>query len=160
MRTRVLIAVPGILLGLFGVFRLLTQIAGYDLFVLVCWLVGALIIHDGILSPIVVAVGAGIARIVPPRARTFLQGGLISAVLIVVVALPMIYREHSQPRIKAILQQNFEANLGILLLIVLVASVLLYVVNVVRHGAARNQSQSQPSETNSRPDAVQDSSTE
>jgi hypothetical protein len=156
MRTRVLIAVPGILLGLFGIFRLLTQIAGYDLFVLACWLVGALVIHDGILSPIVIAVGAGIARTVPPRARRFLQGGLISAVLIVVVALPMIYRAHSQPKIKAILEQNFAANLGILLLIVLVASVLLYVANVVRHGPA----QAQPSETNSRPDAVQDSSTE
>ncbi len=155
MRTRIAIAVPGVLLGLFGVFRLVTQIGGYDLFVLACWLVGALVIHDGILSPIVVAVGAGLARTVPPRARRFLQGGLLAAALITVVALPMIYRAHSQPRIKAILEQNFAANLGILALIVLVGSVLLYVVSVLRHRGAP----AQPSDTNSRPAADHDSST-
>ena len=85
-----LIAVPGVLLGLFGVFRLQTQIDGADLLMLFVWLVVALIIHDGILSPVVATFGAGISRVVPPRARRFLQGGLIAAALITVVALPLI----------------------------------------------------------------------
>ncbi len=67
-RTRIAIAAPGILLGLYGIFRLLTQIDVYNLFVLLLWLVGALIIHDGILAPLLVGVGVGIARI-PPRRR-------------------------------------------------------------------------------------------
>jgi hypothetical protein len=151
MRTRVLIGAPGVLLGLYGVFRLVTQIDGYDLLVLFAWLVGALVVHDGILSPAVAAAGVGIARFVPPRGRRFLQGGLIAAALITVVALSMIYRAHSQPRIKAILEQNFAANLGILVLIVAVGAVLLYVAAVLRQAR---------SATKSRPAADHDSTTE
>ena len=151
-RTRIAIAVPGILLGLFGIFRLLTQIDVYNLFVLLLWLVGALVIHDGILSPLLVGVGVGIARI-PPHARRFVQGGLIAAGLVTVIAVPMIYRAHSQPKVKAILEQNFAANLGILLLVILVGSVLLYVASVLRAGA-RGQARS---DTNSRPSPDHDS---
>lgn len=154
-RTRIAIAVPGILLGLFGIFRLLTQIDVSSLFVLLLWLVGALVIHDGILAPTLVGIGVGISHIAP-RARKFVQGGLITAALVTVVAVPMIYRAHSQPKGKAILEQNFAANLSLLLLIILVGTVLLYVASVLRNGA-RGQARS---DTNSRASADQDSTTE
>jgi hypothetical protein len=102
MRWRVALAVAGILLGSFGGFRLLTQISPHNLMVLAVWLVGALIIHDGIVSPLVVIVGAALARFVPARARRHLQAALIMAGLVTVVAVPLIYRRGSQPRSKAI----------------------------------------------------------
>ena len=129
---RVALIAAGVLLGLFGVFRLLTQIDSYDLFVLLCWLAGALIIHDGLLAPLTIAVGAVLAKFVPPRARGFVQGALIAGALITAIALPMIYRQDSQPKVKAILQQNFGANLATLLAIVTAAAVVLYAARVLR----------------------------
>jgi hypothetical protein len=128
---RIALAAAGILLAAFGVFRLATQVPASDLIVLALWLVGALVVHDGILSPVVVAVGALVAR-VPPRARRYLQGALIAGAFVSVIALPMIYRRNSQPPSKAILQQNFAVNLTILLAIIAVGSVLLYAVHVAR----------------------------
>jgi uncharacterized protein (DUF58 family) len=141
MRLRIAIGGAGVLLGLFGVFRLLTQIDGYDLLVLFGWLVAALVIHDGILSPLVVAVGALLARTLPPRARTFVQGALIAGAAVTVIAIPMIYRARSQPRVKAILEQNFGANLATLLAIVAAIAASLYVLRVLRDrqgASARN----------------------
>ena len=129
---RIVLGAAGLALGLFGVFRLLTEVGGSDLFVLFLWLAGAVAIHDGVLSPIVVGIGAAIARVIPPRGRRYVQGALIAGALITIIALPMIHEEKSQPAIKAILRQNFAANLAILLTVVAAGAVLLYVLRVVR----------------------------
>ncbi len=122
----------GILLGLFGVFRLVTQVPFGNLVVLALWLIGAVVIHDGILSPAVVAIGWFIARKVPPRGRRYLQGGLIAGGLITIVAIPMIMRQGSGPESKALLQQNFGGNLTLLLGLVAAVNLLLYAVRVAR----------------------------
>jgi hypothetical protein len=143
-RVRIAIGVVGVGLGLFGVYRLLTQLDARDLLYLMFWLIGALVIHDGLLSPIVVGVGAALARL-PRRARTFVQGGLLAGAFVTVIAIPMIYRRNSQPRVKAILQQNFGLNLVSLLAVILVGTFGLYLVRVLRGRQAAASS------TNSRP---------
>lgn len=155
MKLRIALAAAGVLLGLFGVFRLVTEITGYNLFVLLCWLIGALIIHDGILSPSVVGVGALLEKTLPPRARTFVQGGLIAAALITVIAIPMIYRARTLPKVKAILEQNYGTNLVTLLAIVAVGTLLLYAVRIVRGRQAVSSTNSRP-----RPGPDHDSATE
>ncbi|WP_375478775.1 hypothetical protein [uncultured Jatrophihabitans sp.] len=132
MRLRLALGSAGVLLALFGVFRLLTQVPLSDVLVLGLWLVAAVAIHDGVLSPIVVGVGVLVAKFVPPRARRYVQGALISGALVTAIALPMIHRAYSQPKVKAILQQDFAANLLIILAVIAVASVLLYAVSVAR----------------------------
>jgi len=137
MRLRLPLGIAGILLGLFGVFRLLTQVPPSALVVLALWLVGALVIHDGILSPIVAGVGWAIARVVPPRARRYLQGALIMSALVTVIALPMIHRQGSQPRSKSLLLQNFGLNLTLLIGIIAALSLLAYAVRVARDGSGQ-----------------------
>ena len=39
------------------------------------WLVGALLIQHGVVSPLVVAVGWALRRVVPDRGRRYLQAG-------------------------------------------------------------------------------------
>ena len=95
------------------------------------WLVLALIIHDGLLSPAVVAVTALLGRI-PPRARRYLQFGLIMAALITVITLPMIYQQGRQPPAKTLLQQDFQVNLMILLAIIAAGCLAAYAVRVAR----------------------------
>ena len=129
------LAVAGILLGLFGVGRLVTQVPVHSLIGLAVWLAAALIIHEGIASPLVIAVGALLAR-VPPRGRRYLQAGMIMGAMIPVIAVPMIVRQDSQPVSKAILNQNFGGNLTVLLGLVAAVTLLGYAVRV-----ARDQSQ-------------------
>ncbi len=133
---RILLAVAGIGLALFGSFRLITEVPFRNLVFLALWLVAALIIHDGILSPMVVSLGWLLRRLVPDRARRFLQLALIISGLVTVIAVPMIFLRGSQPAVKAILLRNYGANLSLIIGIVAVASLALYAVRVARDRAS------------------------
>lgn len=128
-RWRIAFATAGIGLGLFGVFRLLTEIPITSVLLLGGWMIAAVVIHDGVLSPLVVGVGALVGR-VPPRARRYLQAALIVAGCVTVIALPLIARRGSQPSVKAILQRNYAGNLTIIVAIVAALSLVLYAVHV------------------------------
>ena len=135
MRTwRIVLAAAGILLLLYGAISLLTNVDVGTLLLLALWLIGAVVIHDGIVSPLVIGVGWALHRVVPPRARRYVQGGLIAAGLITVVAIPMIAQQGALPASKALLQQSFGGNLTLLLGIVGAVSLLLYAVRVARDG--------------------------
>lgn len=125
----------GILLGLYGVFRLVTNVGFVELLVLAAWLVGAVVIHDGILSPAVVSVGWFLARSVPSRARRYLQGFLVVGGLMTVVAIPLILDRDRQPPSKALLQQNYGGNLALLLGLAAAVSLVLYAIRVARRTA-------------------------
>jgi hypothetical protein len=132
MRLRIALAVAGLVLGCYGVFRLVTEVPHPKLLVLGFWLVGALVIHDGILSPLVVAISWVLARVVPPRGRRYLQFALITGGLVTVIALPMIHRQKIGPANKAILRQNFSVNLSIVLALIAVLTLAAYAVRVAR----------------------------
>ena len=128
-RIRVVIGTAGVLLLTFGVFRLGTEIPVPDLLALSLWLGGAVVLHDAVLSPRIVGVG-GMLRRIPARARTYVQSALITGGLVTVIAIPMIYRASSQPRAKALLEQDFRANLALLLALVGVVALLAYLRRV------------------------------
>ncbi len=94
-------------------------------------MIGAVVIHDGVLSPLVIGVGALVGR-VPPRARRYLQTALIVAGCVALIALPLIVRRGSQPSVKAILQRNYAGNLTIIVAVVAALSLVLYAVHVAR----------------------------
>lgn len=138
---RRLFAAAGLALLAYGVARLFLVVALGDLLLLLIWMVGAVAIHDGLLSPLVLGVGAALHRWVPDRGRRFVQVGMIIGALITVIALPMIYLEGSQPPEKAILLQRYGVNLTVLLGIVAVVTLVLYAVRVARDGRARRATQ-------------------
>jgi hypothetical protein len=133
---RIIFAAAGIALLLFGIFRLGTEIPLRNLGWLAVWLIAAIAIHDGLLSPVVVGVGWLLRRLVPDRARRYLQIALIVSGLVTVIALPMIYLRGSQPAVKAILLRNYGANLTVLVAIIAVVSLVLYAVRVARDRSA------------------------
>lgn len=132
---RIILAAAGILLLAFGAFRLGTEIPVRNLAFLAVWLVAALIIHDGLLSPAVVSVGWLLRRFAPDRGRRYLQVALIMSGLVTVVAVPMTYLRGSQPAVKALLLQDYGANTTLLLGIIAVVSLALYAVRVARDRA-------------------------
>ena len=129
---RIVLAVVGVGVGTYGIFQLLTQLPRQTLVLLALWLIGALIIHDGLLSPAVIGVGAALRRYVPDRGRRYLQFGLIMAAMITVIAVPMIYRAHTQPPAKALLLQDFGINLTVLLAAIGGGTLIAYAIRVAR----------------------------
>lgn len=129
---RIILAVAGIALLGFGVFRLLSEIPTHSLLVLAVWLAAALVIHDAILEPSVVGVGWLLRRYIPDRGRRYLQVALIIIALITVITLPMIFLRGSQPAAKALLLRNYGVNLIIIIGILGMVSLILYAVRVAR----------------------------
>lgn len=130
-RPRVLIGAVGVLLGSFGAFRLLSEVPGSALLALAVWLVGALVLHDVVLSPLVVGIGTALGR-VPARARTYVQSALLAGGLVTVIAVPLMYRAGTQPRAEAILNQDYAGNLLTLLAMITVVALLSYLRRVVQ----------------------------
>jgi hypothetical protein len=133
---RIMLAIAGLGLALFGASRLLTEVPLRSVAFLGVWMLAALVIHDGVLSPLVVTVGWLLRRLVPDRARRFLQIALIVCGLVTVIALPLVYLRGSQPAVKALLLRNYGANLTLITGIVAVVTLALYAVRVARD---RNQ---------------------
>lgn len=129
---RIGLGTSGIAVVVYGIGRLFTGIPLQSLTLLALWLIAAVVIHDGLVSPAVVAVGWTLRRLVPPRARRYLQAALIMSALVTIVALPMIYRANRQPPSKAILRQDFGTNLALLVAIIAVATLIAYAVQVAR----------------------------
>ena len=130
-RTRVVIGATGVLLGSFGAFRLLSEVPGSALLALAVWAVAALVLHDAVLSPLVVGLGTALRR-VPARARTYVQGALITGGMVTVIAVPLMYRAGTQPRAEAILNQDYGTNLITLLAGIAAVALLGYLRRVVQ----------------------------
>jgi hypothetical protein len=129
---RIILAILGILVLLYGIVNLFIHIPIQTLLMVAVWLVAALIIHDAVIAPSVVGVGWLLRRLLPDRARRYVQMGLIMAAAVTIIAIPMIIREGSQPPQKTLLIQNYAANLALLLGIIAGVTVAAYAVRVAR----------------------------
>ena len=129
---RIGLAVVGIVLVLYGAGRILSSVPPPLLVLLGVWLVGALLIQHGVVSPLVVAVGVTLRRLVPDRGRRFLQLGLIVAAMVAVVAVPLIIRQGTQPPAKALLLQDYAVNLTLLVGLIAGVTLVGYAVRVAR----------------------------
>ena len=129
--SRIMLGVAGVLLLAFGAFRLVTKLEFGNLVALALWMVVAVVLHDFVVAPATVGTGFLLTH-VPPRARRYVQGALMVAALITVIAIPLIRRRGSQPAVKAILLRDYAGNLALVLGLVLAVAVALYLVRVVR----------------------------
>ena len=130
-RWRYTLVAAGVLLLLYGGVRLVAEVPEARRG-LALWMVGIVVIHDGLLSPLVVGVGWLLARAVPSRGRRYLQSVLVAGGLITIVAIPLIVRQGTQPPAKALMLQNYGANLAILLGLVAALNLTAYLVTGAR----------------------------
>jgi hypothetical protein len=138
---RLILALAGLLLLAFGVFRLLTEIPTGSLIKLGIWLLAALIIHDLLISPAVVGVGWTLRRKIPDRGRRYLQAALIIIAMVTVIALPMIALRGSQPPVKALLLRDYATNLALLIGLIAALTAVAYAVRVRRDRHPRSTSE-------------------
>jgi hypothetical protein len=96
------------------------------------WLLGALVLHDGVFAWLVVGGGWLLGRFVPGRARAYLQGGLITAGLVAVVAAPLIYRQGKSQPGQALLERDYLANLLVIVACIAAVTGAAYLARVRR----------------------------
>lgn len=135
---RFLLGVMGVALLGYGGYQLLHYSHDTHPVEIATWLVVALVVHDGVIAWVVVVVGWLIARLVPARARAYVQGGLICAALITLISLPLIYRRGKAAPGLTLLTQNYRAHLAVLLGMVAAATVAAYAVRVARDRPGRS----------------------
>ncbi|MFI8766725.1 hypothetical protein ACIGN6_17670 [Streptomyces sp. NPDC053792] len=101
------------------------------------WLAGALVLHDGILAPLVLAVGL---LFVGRSRRGLLRAASVVAGSVILVTLPLLVRPGEPPNPSA-LPLPYGRNLAIVLAAVAVVAGALYLVrrrrDLVRRGRAR-----------------------
>lgn len=149
---RIVLAAAGLLSIGYGVYLLPGNTAPRELLLLALWLIAAVLVHDGLLAPAVVAVGWLLRRFVPDRARRYLQAALVVGALVTVIALPLMLREGTQPQSKALLQHPYGAHLGLLLGIIAGVSLVAYAVRVAKDRGAGRSPRSEHTNARTGPD--------
>jgi len=98
VKTRLVIGALGVLVMGYALYGAFTD-PGTDRLGVGEFLAGVLVVHDFVLLPLGLAVGALVARVLPPRYRRIIQSGLWASAVVALVALPFIAGPgHISPR--------------------------------------------------------------
>lgn len=116
--SRWVLGVLGLLLISLGAWQLAELPDPLDVLV---WLGGALVLHDGIIAPLVLVAGLLIGA--APAARGVLRGALLTGGVLVLITLPLLLRPGAPPNPSA-LPLPYGRNLLIVLGAVALAAVL------------------------------------
>jgi hypothetical protein len=94
------------------------------------WLLGSVLANDLVIAPVVLGIGWLTNRFVPRRFRAYLQGGLITAGMVLAVAAFLIRRQHKGgPKSLALLQQDYLFNTAVLVAIIAGCTIAAYAVS-------------------------------
>jgi hypothetical protein len=132
---RIILGAAGLLFIGYGVLQLPGNVAPRELVLVALWLIAAIILHDALLAPVVIAIGWLLRRFVPDRGRRYLQAALLIGAFLIVIAVPLILREGTQPASKSLLQHPYLAHLGLLLGMIAGVTLVAYAVRVARDRA-------------------------
>ncbi len=121
--TRAVIGLVGIVAGAVGVMKLL-DLGFENLKDTVIWLVSGVIAHDGLLAPIVVALGVVAVRLVPPWSRTPVVAGFVVLGSATIMAIPVLGRYGARPDNPSLLDRNYVGGWLVLAGLVVVAAAL------------------------------------
>jgi hypothetical protein len=81
-------------------------------FELARWIVGLAVVHDLVLVPVVLAVGAGLHRVVPARAWPPVRTALLATAVLSAVAWPFVRGYGRNPGVPSLLPRNYGAGLA------------------------------------------------
>jgi hypothetical protein len=154
MRTRIAIGAIGIIGILWGAAHLLIDPHKTHLIGLIVWLGAGLVLHDGVLVPVIAVIGFVLTKYVPAPMRSYIQGALVTMGVVTIVALPLIYRHGKTLPGKTLLERDYARNLIVILGLIVAVAVAAYVVRMLRE-----ESSGLANSTNDLPPADQESMT-
>lgn len=82
------------------------------------YVLGGLVLHDGLLAPLAMAGGVVLGRLVPPRLRPPVQGGVLVSASLLLVAIPPWTGRGALPGNDSLLPQDYGSNLLVALAVV------------------------------------------
>jgi hypothetical protein len=88
---RAVVGALGVLLGLYGGYLLLS-LGFSNLVGAVIWLGAAVVVHDGVVGPLLVVTGAAVLGVVRGPARASVSAGLVVLGAVTVTAVPVLTR--------------------------------------------------------------------
>ncbi len=125
----------GVVVLLVGAWKVLQAVHPENYLWLVLWLAAAVVLHDGVLDPLLVLLGSashrGLRRL-PDAAVAVVRGGFVLAGLLVLVVVPMIYAKHLGPLNPTILPGDYAARLVASLVVIAVFTVVAAALVVLR----------------------------
>ena len=105
MRIRLLLGALGVLMGLYGGWLVLSR--GHDLPNLVLWLAAGVVLHDGVLALVVLAVGAVAVRLLPRPANAPAVVGFVVLGSVTLLAVPVLGRFGARPDNPTLLDRDY-----------------------------------------------------
>lgn len=105
----------GLALLAVGGLVLLADVAPGNYLGILVWFAGALVLHDGIIAPLVVAIGIGMRRVgkrIPLAVIIIVQGALFVGALVSALVVPEILKKQLGRANPTILPLDYAGNLG------------------------------------------------
>jgi hypothetical protein len=133
---RIVLVVLGVLVIAFGAYTMVTTVRPNRIWGLATWLIGAVVLHDAILSPFLVAVGMLLRRTgrgIRAWMLVVVQAAVVLGTVLALVVLPEIAAKQHGQKNPTVLPFDYGARL------LLVEGVLLFVVVVVLVVGARRR---------------------
>lgn len=124
-RGRALLGALGVLVAAYGGWLLLSRQDTAGNLDTLLWLVGGVVVHDGLLAPVVIGLGVVLSRVVPAGARAAAVAGLVVLGTLTLLAVPFLggFGRDNAPDNTTLLDRDYTAGY-----LVLVAAVLVLVV--------------------------------
>ena len=121
MRTRVAIGTLGVLVGAYGGWLVLSR--GHDLLNLGLWLAAGVVLHDGVLALVVLAVGTVAVRLLPQAAKAPAVVGFVVLGSVTLLAVPVLGRFGARSDNPTLLDRDYTVGWLVLAGLVLVGVV-------------------------------------
>jgi hypothetical protein len=128
---RIVLAVVGVLVIAFGAWVLLTSVQPTRIGGLLVWLLAAVVLHDAVLSPFVLAVGAGLrraGRVLRTWVLVVVQAAVVLGSVLALVVVSEIVAKSQGTKNPTVLPFDYTARLlvveGVLVAVVVVALVV------------------------------------
>lgn len=131
MKTRILLGVVGLVFVGLGGYALIQGVNSDSYPNIAVWLVGALVLHDGVLAAIVAVAGWLLTRLLPDVIRPIVQAGLVVGGILVLLAIPVLSGGGKDPANPTILPLNYTRNIVIILIIVSLITGILIVTRLL-----------------------------
>ena len=140
-RVRLILGGVGALVLLLGVWKVLHAVQPANLIWLVVWLLGSVIVHDGVLVPVVSLLRAGVHRglRLPRAAVSILQGGFVVGGVFVLVVVPAIWSKHLGHTNVTILPGDYGRRLIAVLVVIAGCTLIGMVAVVIRRRSGTKQ---------------------
>ncbi|BDZ49569.1 hypothetical protein GCM10025867_18100 [Frondihabitans sucicola] len=128
---RILLVGVGALAILLGAWVMFDTVKPKSIWGLLTWLIAAVILHDGIISPIVVGISVGMRRVgrtIPAGVLAIVQAGVLVGCVFTLIVVPEIIRKAKIPKNYTVLPFDYGTRLGLLWIAVAVLTALVVVV--------------------------------